>query len=167
MLEVNLFKCTEEQQQYNFALNLQEVALHLNHVMHTSQPQENLIVDIQGDIEKNPHTNKRTRTLNIKIKGCVHLLCQRCEHAILHTLNVENKLEVFTSEEQLENIAILDEAYDSIIASETFDMHAFAEEELLLSLPAYPVHDLCPAHDYIAPVDNIESPFAVLKSFKL
>ncbi len=167
MLEINLFKCTEEKQCYDFILNTQEVALHLNHVMHAMQTDTKLSVRVQGNLDKHPHTQKNIRTLNISIQGNIYLLCQRCEHGILHALNIENMLEVFTSQQQLENIAILDEVYDSIVASETFDLHAFAQEELLLSLPPYPVHDVCPKHDYVATADKIESPFSVLKQLKL
>ena len=61
--------------------------------------------------------------------------------------------------------ALDDESIDVIVGSTAQDLVQLVEDEVLLSLPQSPRHEICPGEAPTVPVDKPESPFAVLKKF--
>jgi len=111
--------------------------------------------------------NGRTQNLiHINISGLFFLKCQRCENCIEKKIHITNTLEVFYTQSTLEKLPIEQENFDSIVGSKEYNPQELLEEEILLNLPAFPTHDVCPTHDYYAKTQEVESPFAILKKLK-
>lgn len=110
--------------------------------------------------------------LHLDLRARLKLTCQRCLGEVETPLAVAGRFR-FVAGEAL--AAELDaEAEEDVLAlSRNLDLHALAEDELLLALPIVPRHEVCPeplrlpASDTIAEVpDGAPSPFAVLAGLK-
>ena len=160
MLELNLFQFINSQEHYNKNFKATDL---------TRLPQikaENKSVNLELSAQLVDKSGKKLRLLHIKINGEINLICHRCNNPLAHKIDINNTVDVFPTQQALENTPIEDESYDSIVGSENFDIQALIEEEILLSLPAFPTHDKCPTHEYIAKEDKPISPFAVLEILK-
>jgi len=109
------------------------------------------------------------RYIEVRAQGRVTLECQRCLQPFVVPLLVENRLEVVRSPSELED----DEEIERIVGSPKFDVLELIEDELILSLPPVPKHDVCPSAPGSS--DSAEqpdaeagrpSPFAVLEKLK-
>jgi len=97
----------------------------------------------------------------------VALECQRCLSHCELELATQSSLCVLWSEDSIKE---LPSGYDPLIAGDVSDIHALVEEELLLALPAVPMHDLRDCEDVsrafgdstMDVVEDKESPFAAL-----
>ena len=76
-------------------------------------------------------------------EAVVPLVCQRCLGAVEVPLEVDRWFRFVADEE---TAATLDEEAeeDVLVVSREFDLHALIEDELLMSLPVTPLHDVCP-----------------------
>ena len=122
-----------------------------------------LIYTVQGVEDKygNP-------ALDVSITGRCQLRCQRCLSSLDYTIKLDTRL-------LLRNQASLDalddgeeEEFDSILADEHMDVLDLLEEEILLSLPIAPKHELgaCQATDSESAQEEEQHPFAVLAKLK-
>ncbi|MFT0547623.1 YceD family protein [Allopusillimonas ginsengisoli] len=102
------------------------------------------------------------------------LECQRCMQPFALQVDVDNLLQVMKSEAELEAQEAHDESagqvVERIVSSMRLDVLGLVEDEIILSLPYVPKHDICPslpaplqeAGDDDAPL----SPFAALGKLK-
>ena len=110
--------------------------------------------------------------LDVSITGSCQLRCQRCLGGLDYTIKLDTRL-------LLRNQASLDaldgnvaggeeEEFDSILADAHLDVLDLLEEEILLSLPIAPKHDLgaCRATDSENAQEEEQHPFAVLAKLK-
>jgi uncharacterized protein len=116
------------------------------------------------------------RFLRVHVKAAPMLECQRCMKPFEWPVDSHNRLEVVNSEAALN----VDDAADAdpddaiierILGSQRLDVLALVEDEIILSLPYVPKHDVCtllsepleeePDGDLARP-----SPFAVLGQLK-
>jgi uncharacterized protein len=87
--------------------------------------------------------------LRLALHGPVWLECQRCVTPYEQAFDVDMVYRIMKTEEEAEAIP-LDEndEIDVIVGSNRFDLVDLIEEELLLSIPLVPTHEVCPAvHD--------------------
>ncbi|WP_218118025.1 DUF177 domain-containing protein [Pelistega sp. MC2] len=111
--------------------------------------------------------------VKLSITANPRLQCQRCMKLFNYDVASEVELQVVTSERAFnadvsESGEIDNDAYEKILANKPVDMLALVEDELILSLPYIPKHDICPELAEM-PEDNLEkkpSPFAVLEKLK-
>ena len=105
--------------------------------------------------------------VDVKVQMTVALVCQRClSHRELQ-LVTQSSLCVVWNEDSVKE---LPPGYDPLVAGDVSDLHALVEEELLLALPAVPMHDVGDCEDVSRAFgDSItdvaeekESPFAAL-----
>jgi uncharacterized protein len=115
------------------------------------------------------------RFLSVRIKATPTLECQRCMQPFLLPVDAESRLQVVKSEADLDvDDATADEADDPIeriLGSQRFDVLALVEDELILSLPYVPKHQVCPSlpaslEEEPDAGEARPSPFAVLDQLK-
>lgn len=102
------------------------------------------------------------------------LECQRCMQPFALQVDVDNLLQVMKSEAELEAQEAHDESagqvVERIVGSMRLDVLGLVEDEIILSLPYVPKHDICPSLP--APLqeadddDTPPSPFAALGKLK-
>lgn len=81
--------------------------------------------------------------LQCSISGDVVLQCQRCLGNMPHKLDIESKLVLVSSEAALPDTEDEPDEIDTIVASYEMNVAELVEEEILLSLPMIPRHEVC------------------------
>jgi uncharacterized protein len=127
-------------------------------------PEGSLKYTIHGGVDK-----LGNRLLDISITGVCHLRCQRCLAAMDHPLRITERLlladqaslDALSDDEVLE-----DESFESILADAHLDVLALLEEEIILSLPIAPRHELGDCQTAEGLNKQKDNPFAVLMTLK-
>jgi uncharacterized protein len=118
--------------------------------------------------------------LRLHVKASPTLVCQRCLTPFVYPIDSESVMQLVLSADDLDSDVLGDEPDDEdfvadlpekVIGSHRFDLLAQIEDELLLSIPYVPKHDVCPG---ARPEPEVEaetfqkppSPFAVLEKLK-
>ncbi|WP_342612448.1 DUF177 domain-containing protein [Burkholderia ambifaria] len=83
--------------------------------------------------------------LRLAVHGHAWLTCQRCMTPYGETFDVDMTYRVVATEEEAEEFPLDDDEADVIVGTRQFDLVDLIEEELLLSLPLVPKHEVCPA----------------------
>lgn len=78
--------------------------------------------------------------LALTISGNLRLKCQRCLEALIYKLNINTALEV--TGPQATDTDELNEGLDQITAQPAMDVLTLVEDEILLSLPFSPRHEI-------------------------
>lgn len=110
----------------------------------------------------------------LDVQACVQLpmQCQRCLTPVLETVEAERSFRFVADEATA--AALDDEAEEDILVfSRDFDALALVEDELILSLPLVPLHEVCPEQVPMSAVDpefevaaERPNPFGVLAGLK-
>ncbi|MEX2474233.1 YceD family protein [Marinobacter sp.] len=121
--------------------------------------------------------SQRRRVVSGELKAAVDLECQRCMNAMRLTLDSEFLLGLVTSDEQAEQLP--KELEPFLTDGFTADLWSMCEDELLLVLPPFPLHDRneCPAREDLEAYEpdaepatpekaEGENPFSVLADLK-
>jgi uncharacterized protein len=82
--------------------------------------------------------------LHLSLRTTLWLDCQRCLTPYEQPLDVSASYLVVATEEEADEIPLEDDETDPIVGSKQFDLYELIEEELLLSLPLVPKHNVCP-----------------------
>ncbi|AZY48612.1 DUF177 domain-containing protein [Bordetella avium] len=94
--------------------------------------------------------------LRLHIKANPVLICQRCNTPFVYPVDTTAVLQLVESEDDLDDeLADLQDAQDTgldfatdvpekVVGSHRFDLLAQVEDELILSIPYVPRHDVCP-----------------------
>ena len=124
--------------------------------------------------------------LRLAIHGTAWLTCQRCLAPSEQAFNADPVFRIVQTEDEADEFPLDDDEVEVIVGSRHFDLVDLIEEELLLSLPLVPKHDVCPEiHESLASgadgaegVDSVDdvpeqevgperpNPFAALGSLK-
>ncbi|WP_416547951.1 YceD family protein [Limnohabitans sp. DCL3] len=110
--------------------------------------------------------------LDLRASVQLPMQCQRCLTPVLSTLEAERSFRFVADEATA--AALDDEAEEDILViSRDFDALSLVEDELILSLPLVPLHDVCPETVPMSAVDpefevaaERPNPFGVLASLK-
>ena len=105
--------------------------------------------------------------VDVRVQVKVALECQRCLSQCELELATQSSLCVVWNEDSIKE---LPSGYDPLVAGGVSDLHALVEEELLLALPAVPMHDAGDCEDAsrafgdltMDVVEEKRSPFAAL-----
>lgn len=108
----------------------------------------------------------------LQVKGELHGTCCRCGARLTLPVRLETSFLFAKSEAEADAIPLAEDGDDEIaVGSTRFDAAAWVEEEVLLALPLFPMHDDCESPsgpDEDAPgEDGGSSPFAVLAGLKV
>lgn len=89
--------------------------------------------------------------LRSRVTGHVEVVCQRCLQPLALTVESDRLLYLAQSEEEAERLEIVlaDETLEVVVAGRSLDLAGLVEDEVLLSLPLVPMHDVC-GHVYAA-----------------
>jgi uncharacterized protein len=116
--------------------------------------------------------------LRVRVKAAPLVECQRCLTPFEWPVDTYNRLQVVNTEAALEGDDVRDpdqsdDVIERIVGSRRLDVLALIEDEIILSLPYVPKHDVCPsvsghlAHQGEPEADEGHpSPFAVLGRLK-
>jgi len=107
--------------------------------------------------------------MKLEASGQLHLQCQRCMQAFAWHLATISK--VFVAQDAAELAAWDRQAEgleEAVLADSQFDWFAWLEDEILLALPAAPLHlaDVCPSVDQQSLPVRRPNPFAALAILK-
>ncbi|HYD78448.1 MAG TPA: YceD family protein [Paucimonas sp.] len=120
---------------------------------------------LQGGRDGHGHSQ-----LTLSVSGTVKLMCQRCLTPFSFDVDSEVVLVLAPDEESIDAIETLidDESVDVIAGSQAMSVIDLIEDEVLLSLPLSPKHEVCPDQEALEALRKTdkESPFAVLKNLK-
>lgn len=112
--------------------------------------------------------------MHVKAHGTLPMQCQRCLSTVDEELHVDRWFRFVADEATAE--ALDDDTEEDLLAiSREFSLHELIEDELLMSLPAVPMHGECPAHVPMSAVDEgfeaaeaaRPNPFAALAAVRL
>ena len=101
--------------------------------------------------------------LSIFLKGELQLTCQRCLQPLLYPLELESRLELSGS---IEEIEAADDDVDRVLATRAMDVAELVEDETILALPMIPRHEQCEAAPELAAQTAKKSPFDALAALK-
>ncbi len=160
MPKLDLFQFINSQENYNKVFKAED----LTRIPQINSKNQHVNLELLGELQEKNKT--KIRLLHLKINGEINLVCHRCNTALHHKIDIQNTVDVFPNQQILDAAPIEEEYYDTIIGSDNFDIQELLEEEILLSLPAFPTHKICPSHEYTAKEDKPKSPFAVLEILK-
>jgi uncharacterized protein len=111
---------------------------------------------------------RRIRTLRGSIQGTLTLVCQRCLKGLDFPVDIRFCLGIVSSEAEIDR---LPGGYEPLLVSgEPLRTLEVVEDEVLLAIPAVPVHDQdaggCRMAYQNPAQPERESPFAILKNLK-
>lgn len=122
---------------------------------------------VQGVVDK-----QGTPALDVSIAGSCQLRCQRCLNGLDYAVQLDTRL-LLRNQESLDTLGDNvaggeEEEFDSILADAHLNVLDLLEEEILLSLPIAPKHELgaCQATDSENTREKEQHPFAVLAKLK-
>ncbi|TAN71553.1 MAG: DUF177 domain-containing protein [Gallionella sp.] len=117
---------------------------------------------VQGGVDKqgNPY-------LDVSVAGICRLRCQRCLGGLDYPVHLDSRL-LLRDQAGLDALDTDEEEFDSILADAKLDVLDMLEEEILLSLPIAPRHELgaCQAEDGKNVHKEEKNPFAALAKLK-
>jgi len=129
---------------------------------------------VQSHFEDSPGSEP-LQTLDLGLKGRIHLICQRCMQDCAVDLAEKRRFVLLATEDLADDYPIEDEEREALVASQHFNLLETIEDEILLSLPLIPKHPegFCEPHassfgdegEEDAP-ENPENPFNILKNMK-
>jgi uncharacterized protein len=104
---------------------------------------EDVLFDTQGSLEyevRGRVDGRNRPQLSLKVKGRLHLQCQRCLELLDYELDVRNTLLLVGPGMQVDAELDDPDAPDVVEASPELDVAGLIEDEVLLSLPLAPRH---------------------------
>lgn len=113
--------------------------------------------------------------IHLQLAATVTLRCERCLGPLPWPLESAVTLQVVESEAELDDPDTFDwsdleqEGFDKVLGSNKFDLVEQVQDELILSVPYVPKHEVCPASPVVDALEDSSaapSPFAALASIK-
>ncbi len=95
--------------------------------------------DVQSHFEDSPGSEP-LQTLDLGLKGRIHLICQRCLQDCAVDLAEKRRFVLLATEDLADDYPIEDEEREALVASQYFNLLETIEDEILLSLPLIPKH---------------------------
>ncbi|MGI4861806.1 MAG: DUF177 domain-containing protein [Janthinobacterium lividum] len=83
--------------------------------------------------------------LTLTARGESWVECQRCMKALAFPIEIDTVYRVMDSDAEADALALDDSEIEVIVGSASFDLIDLIDEEVVLSLPMVPKHDVCPA----------------------
>ena len=130
--------------------------------------------EAQSNFEDSPGSEP-LQTLDLGLKGRIHLICQRCLQDCAVDLAEKRRFVLLATEDLADDYPIEDDEREALVASQHFNLLETIEDEVLLSLPLIPKHPegFCEPHASSfgggaeeAVSEKPENPFNILKNMK-
>jgi len=137
-------------------------------------PGDGFVWQMETHFENSPGSEPR-QILDLALKGCLHLVCQRCLQDCAVNLDEKRRFVLVATESEADDYPLEDEEQEPLVASQHFNLLETIEDEVLLSLPLIPKHPegFCEPHATVFGLededegsDERENPFNILKNMK-
>jgi len=137
-------------------------------------PGDGFVWQMETHFENSPGSESR-QILDLALKGCLHLVCQRCLQDCAVNLDEKRRFVLVATESEADDYPLEDEEQEPLVASQHFNLLETIEDEVLLSLPLIPKHPegFCEPHATVFGLkdedegsDERENPFNILKNMK-
>ena len=137
-------------------------------------PGDGFAWQMETHFENSPGSESR-QILDLALKGCLHLVCQRCLQDCAVNLDEKRRFVLVATESEADDYPLEDEEQEPLVASQHFNLLETIEDEVLLSLPLIPKHPegFCEPHATVFGLededegsDERENPFNILKNMK-
>ncbi|MBL8327734.1 MAG: DUF177 domain-containing protein [Rubrivivax sp.] len=102
-----------------------------------------VVWQVSGSCRTSPGRDPLIR-LDLVVRTQVQLTCQRCLEPLELPLDLQRRLRFEAGEEAAERLDESLEDEDVLALTPRLDLTALIEDELILSLPIVPRHDVCP-----------------------
>jgi uncharacterized protein len=126
-----------------------------------------LLADSEGSlrVQLRFHLDERCiRVLEGEIEGCLQLVCQRCLQALGFPLELSFKLGIVSAEADIDR---LPDGYEPLLVSgNPLGSVDVVEDEILLAIPAVPVHAHCDSGYRNRQKPETDNPFSILEKLK-
>ncbi|MGU7779488.1 YceD family protein [Burkholderia sp. PU8-34] len=146
---VDLFEFARSGRQASGAVHLSQLPRMLNEVPADAPDRDTVFTwQAEGFSQKelqDDGSDGQQPYLRLALHGHAWLTCQRCMTPYEQAFDVDMTYRVVATEEEAEEFPLDDDEADVIVGSRHFDLVDLIEEELLLSLPLVPKHEVCPA----------------------
>jgi uncharacterized protein len=111
--------------------------------------------------------------LHLSAQATLSLICQRCMAPVDESVSFERDFR-FVASEALAEVEDEESEEDVLVLSKTFNLLELIEDELLMSTPLVPKHDVCPQAvklqaadaEFVEAAQEKPNPFAVLQQLK-
>ena len=111
--------------------------------------------------------------LHLSAQATLSLICQRCLTPVDEVVSFERDFR-FVASEALAEVEDEESEEDVLVLSKSFNLLELIEDELLMSTPLVPKHEVCPQPvklqaadpEFVAVVQEKPNPFAVLQQLK-
>ena len=101
--------------------------------------------------------------LRLRLNGVLQLTCQRCLEALAFPLRVDVALLLAETQAEIDAEPLTPESPERVVAEKEMQVHALAEDELLLAIPLAPRHERCAAGKAESAASRRNTPFAGLR----
>ena len=139
------------------------------------EPGDGFYWQIKTHFADSPGSEPR-QTLELEVKGRIHLVCQSCLQDCGLDLAQESRFVMVASEAEADAFPIEDDQQEPLVASQHFDLLSLIEDEILLSIPLIPKHPegACQPHassfgeggEAAEASEKPQNPFNILKNMK-
>ncbi len=102
------------------------------------------------------------RALRLRLNGVLQLACQRCLEALAFPLRADVLLLLAETQAEIDAEPLTPDGPERVVAAKEMQVHALAEDELLLAMPIAPRHERCAAGKAQAAATR-HTPFAGLR----
>jgi uncharacterized protein len=111
--------------------------------------------------------------LHLSAQATLSLICQRCLTPVAEAISFERDFR-FVASEALAEVEDEESEEDVLVLSKSFNLLELIEDELLMSTPLVPKHEVCPTPvklqaadpEFVEMVQEKPNPFAVLQQLK-
>jgi uncharacterized protein len=146
--ELDLFDFARSGRQAAGAVRVSQLPRMLNEVP-AEAPDRDTVFTWQAEGSTQPElqddgTEGRQPYLRLAVHGAAWLDCQRCLTPFEQAFDIDEIYRIVATEAEAEEFPLDDDEGDVIVGSRQFDLVDLIEEELLLSLPLVPKHEVCP-----------------------
>ncbi|AAU49394.1 DUF177 domain-containing protein [Burkholderia pseudomallei] len=146
---IDLFEFARSARQAAGAVRLSQLPRMLNEVP-ADAPERDTVFTWQAEGSMQPElqddgTEGAQPYLRLALHGAAWLECQRCMTPYAQSFDIDVVYRIVATEEEAEEFPLDEDEVDVIVGSRQFDLVDLIEEELLLSLPLVPRHEVCPA----------------------
>ncbi|RQS73033.1 DUF177 domain-containing protein [Burkholderia sp. Bp8963] len=146
---IDLFEFARSGRQASGAVHLSQLPRMLNEVPADAPDRDTVFTwQAEGFVQKelqDDGAEGQQPYLRLALHGQAWLTCQRCMTPCEQAFDVDMTYRIVATEEEAEEFPLDDDEADVIVGSRHFDLVDLIEEELLLSLPLVPKHEVCPA----------------------
>lgn len=124
---------------------IMQFSCQINTATASSRIEENMDLFCQISIHQHEKIDQsRDYFLELSIEGEIELNCQRCLEDFKHKINIQNTIACYLSPTKHQNLSIEDEEHDTILVTPELNLQSIIDDELILNLPAFPKHGICP-----------------------